>query len=258
MALTNDHEIVVPGLRESTIVISGGASGIGRAAAILAARSGARVVAGDRNGQALAELSDFAAHESLQIIPFSLEVTDETSVREFIKLGDEPGDLKGVVCAAGIAPDKPALEMSLAEWNQVLAVNLTGIFLVAREAARVMVRHGGGSIVTVSGSNAVTGAAGLSHYTASKAGVIALTKSLALELGCHQVRANSVSPGAVGTPLYWSRLTPDESRARVAKYPLARLGHPDDIAHAIGFLLSSMSPWITGQTIHVNGGMVMA
>jgi 3-oxoacyl-[acyl-carrier protein] reductase len=226
---------------------------------VLAARSGARVVAGDHNEDALAELNKYAIGEGLEIVPTRLEVTDEESVRHFVALGNETSNLWGAVCAAGIALTRPALEMSLAEWDQTLNVNLTGIFSVARAAAQAMVALGaGGSIVTVSGSNAVTGHAGLAHYTASKAGVIALTKSLALELGQYHIRVNSVSPGAVSTPLYWSRITREQSRDLVAKYPLARIGKPEDIANCIGFLLSDLSPWITGQTIHVNGGMVMA
>lgn len=259
MSLPHHSEIVVPGLAGTSVVVTGGASGVGRATALLAARSGARVVAGDRNDDALAELGKDAASEGLEIVPSQLEVTDEDSVRRFVALGNATDNLRGAVCAAGIAPGRPALEMSLAEWNQTIEVNLTGAFLVAREAARVMAAQDkGGSIVTVSGSNAVTGHANLAHYTASKAGVIGLTKSLALELGKYQIRVNSASPGAVNTPLYWSKLTSEESRELVAKYPLARIGEPEDLARCIGFLLSDLSPWITGQTIHVNGGMVMA
>jgi NAD(P)-dependent dehydrogenase (short-subunit alcohol dehydrogenase family) len=237
--------------------VTGGASGIGRATAILAACSGAHVVAGDLNEQALADLEHHARDNGLPIRTVRLDVTSPESVAEFLAVGEEP--LAGVACSAGIAPDVPAFDMTLEMWNHVIAVNLTGTFLVAQAAARAMVEHGrGGSIVTVASAMGTTGAVNLAHYSASKGGIMALTKSLAREFGPHQIRVNSVSPGGINTPLYQGRMSEQKVRENIARMPLGRLGEPEDVAKCIGFLLSDLSLWITGQTINVNGGSLMS
>jgi NAD(P)-dependent dehydrogenase (short-subunit alcohol dehydrogenase family) len=249
--------IVVPGLANRCIAVTGGASGIGRSLVMIAAASGAEVIAGDINDDALSSLAKEAQQAELSIHPVRLDVTSSASVEEFLGLSELP--IMGVACSAGIAPDHPAVDMSLELWNKVISVNLTGAFLVAQAAARRMLEGGhGGSIVTVASAMASTGAVNLAHYSAAKGGVVALTKSMARELGPKQIRFNTVSPGGIDTPLYRSRMTDAAIQQNIARIPLGRLGQPEDVATCIAFLLSDLTPWVTGQVIQVNGGSLMA
>ena len=241
------------------LAITGGGSGIGRQAAFVMARAGCTVVAGDRDGDALASLRADAAAENLPIRTAELELRDEDSICDFVqKAAAEGNGLAGVVCSGGVSPTVPALEMSKERWDAVIDINLTGTFLIAREAARIMVNQGtGGSIVTISSTMGASGGRpGFAHYAASKAGVIGLTKTLAIELGGSGIRVNCVAPGAVDTPLFRQTVGEDSANSW-SKSPLGRVGVPQDIADAIEFLLGSRSSWITGQVIHVNGGVYM-
>jgi NAD(P)-dependent dehydrogenase (short-subunit alcohol dehydrogenase family) len=248
----------IAGLAGTSVVVTGAASGVGLATSLLAARSGARVVAGDWNSRALGDLAVAAAAEGLDIECRPLDVSDPAGVGALMASTVGAAPLWGVVSCAAIAPETGFLDLPLEEWNRVLAVNLTGSFLVAREAASILVRQGGGgSIVNVTAGNAVTGSPRRAHYTAAKAGLNALTKTMAHELGPHAIRVNAVAPGAVDTPLARSIVAPEVAAERATHYPIARMGVPDDLAATIGFLLSRLSPWMTGQVIHVNGGMIM-
>jgi len=251
--------VKLPGLEDVTVAVTGAASGIGRAAAVLAAQSGARVVAGDVHDDMLTNLERQAKEAGLDVAVTHLDVAAPDSVTDFVRLADAQASLFGVVNSAGIAPDSSALGMEPELWARVLAVNLTGTFQVCQAAARAMVRRGhGGSIVNIGSAIGTTGSADLPHYAAAKGGVAALTKSLARELGPHQIRVNCVSPGgAINTPMMLSRVSEDYLGARVASLPMARIGEPEDLAYCIAFLLSGLSSWITGQNIHVNGGSLM-
>jgi 3-oxoacyl-[acyl-carrier protein] reductase len=150
------------------------------------------------------------------------------------------------------------MEMTLAEWERVISINLTGTFITAQAAAKAMIEKGNpGAIVTLASGIAVRGRAAGAHYAASKAGVIGLTKSLALALAKHQIRANVVAPGLTDTPMARHVMSEDEMRLRAQDVPLGRYGQPDDIANVICFLLSDASRWMTGQTLHANGGVTM-
>lgn len=249
----------LPGLQGVTVAVTGGASGIGRASALLAAQSGARVVAGDVNDELLTALQNEASTRGLAIEGVHLDVSDAGSVAEFIAVADAHANLFGVVSSAGISPDSPGMELSLELWHKVLDVNLTGTFMVNQLAGRAMIAHGqGGSIVNIGSAVGTSGSAVLAHYAATKGGVLSLTRSLAKELGPSNIRVNCVSPGgAVNTPLMWSRVTEEYVQQRVAGLPLPRIGEPEDLAYCIGFLLSGLSTWITGQNIQVNGGSLM-
>ncbi len=253
--MTTDQPIVLPGLTGATVVVTGGASGIGLATTLLAARSGAHVVSGDLNDAAFDELAKVAADEGLDVVGVHLDVADPASIEHFLAAGDADGTLRGVVNAAGIADEAPALEVTPELWQRHLAVNLTGTFLVCQGAAQRMSQRGdGGSIVNVSSTAGVIGSARLSHYAASKGGVIALSKSLAKEWGQYGIRVNVVSPGAVDTPLYHQQSI---KRDNIANLPLSRIGQPADLALAIGYFLTDQSGWVTGQNLNVNGGAFM-
>jgi 3-oxoacyl-[acyl-carrier protein] reductase len=241
------------------IAITGGASGIGRQAALMMATAGVSVMVGDRDADALSQLRLDAESKQLPIFTAQLQLRDPESIRGFVhQAAERVGALTGLVCSGGISPATPVLELTKSQWDLVLDVNLTGSFLAAQEAARLMVEQGsGGSIVTVSSTMGASGGrAGFAHYAAAKAGVIGLTKTLAMELGPQQIRVNCVAPGAVDTPLF--RDTVGEAGARSwSKSPLGRVGVPQDIANCIEFLLTERSSWMTGQVIHVNGGVYM-
>jgi 3-oxoacyl-[acyl-carrier protein] reductase len=249
----------VPGIEGTTIAITGGASGIGRATARSVAVAGGRVIVGDVDTDSLAELGDLAKSEQLDITTMTLDVSDPDSIAHFIDVAAVDASFGGLVCSAAICPDFDVLEMPLHLWDRVMTINLRGTFLPVQLAARALARRGRrGSIVTIASAVGITGGKGLSHYAASKGGVIALTRSLARELGSANIRVNCVSPGGgVNTKMYTDRATPETIAARVAQNPLARLGEPEDVANCIVFLLSDLSDWITGQNVNVNGGSIM-
>jgi NAD(P)-dependent dehydrogenase (short-subunit alcohol dehydrogenase family) len=168
------------------------------------------------------------------------------------------GRLNGAVCSAGIDSVAPALELSLESWQNVLDVNLTGTFLSVQATARAMVDSGNrGAMVTFASGIAVRGRPNGAHYAASKAGVIAMSKSVALDLARFGIRVNVVAPGIVDTPMAAGVMTPVQIAERGRQIPLGRIGQPDDIARVVAFLLSDASGWLTGQTIHANGGALM-
>jgi NAD(P)-dependent dehydrogenase (short-subunit alcohol dehydrogenase family) len=255
MGMPEETALQLLDLRGVSVAVTGGGSGIGRATALLAAQLGASVVAGDRNDSGVAALADEAERAGLDVSGVALDVTDRGSIDAFLAAATAKAPLWGIVSSAGIAPVVPALDLTPQAWQEVLSVNLTGTWDVAQAAARILVEQGrGGSIVNV-GSNASTfGPADLAHYTASKAAVVGVSKTLARELGRYDIRVNVVSPGAVDTPLYWDRPSHNDD---VTKLPLARIGQPEDLARCALFLLSPLSSWITGQCILVNGGSIM-
>ena len=244
-----------------TIVVTGGASGIGLATVRLAAREGARVIALDIQTDAVAALRDEAGRDGLAVATMLADVTDPATVDETVRqMVSDAGPLHGLVCSAGTSIESPFLDLSLELWAKVIQLNLTGTFLIAQRVAQQMVADGsGGSIVTVSSAHGVAGRVNGAHYAASKAGVIALTKSMALELAAHGVRVNSVAPGAVETPLMKRVVAgaPGGRERSLARIPLGRFGDPDDLASMICFLLSNHTSWVTGQTMHVNGGSLI-
>jgi NAD(P)-dependent dehydrogenase (short-subunit alcohol dehydrogenase family) len=217
------------------------------------------VFAGDINKESLQELERVAATEQLSIHPVGVDVCDPESVKKFIdETAGADARIDGLVCSAAVVMDSPLLDIDSVLWTRVLSVNLTGTFLVAQAAARVMVARRAGSIVTISSGNAYFPSGTTAHYAASKAGVVALTRAMSFELGKFGVRVNNIAPGATDTPLFRSR-TPnaDEYIAHWQRSPLGRMGHVSDHAEMIRFLLSSRSAWITGQSVMVNGGSFM-
>lgn len=239
------------------VVVTGAASGIGFATSLLAASRGASVIAGDRDATGLTGLATEAVAVSAEVTTVRCDVSDPDAVAALFAAATRTGTpLRGVAHCAGIAGDRPFDELTLDDWQRVIGVNLTGSFLVAHAAARAMAPEGG-SVVLVGSGVTNTPSAGLAHYTASKSGVIGLARSLAKELGGRAIRVNTVSPGAVDTPLLRSRMPAERVAERSRDALLGRLGTPQDVALLIGFLLGDQSGWITGQTFNVNGGSAM-
>jgi NAD(P)-dependent dehydrogenase (short-subunit alcohol dehydrogenase family) len=246
-------------LQGRRIVVTGGASGIGREIASLARAEGARVGLFDRDKNALHKVVQDLGGESSDVTFAVGDVLDPSSPHRVIAvLSERLGGLDGIVCAAGVVKGAPALDFTIDDWNMVIGINLTGTFLCAQAAARQMTKAGsGGSIVMFSSGLAVSGQVSGVAYVASKAGVIGVCRSLALEFGPNGIRCNNIAPGVVETPMIEGHLSDTFREAWASRNPLGRIGRPGDIAPAACFLLSDDARWITGQTLHINGGNIL-
>ncbi len=246
------------------VVVTGAARGIGFACARRLVEAGATVVLADVDGAAVA-----AAAISLgpAASAATLDVTDEAAVVEFFaRVRTVHGGVDILVNNAGIFPQTLVLAMPVAEWDRVLAVNLRGVFLCTREAARAMTARGRGVIVNMASMDAYHPTwTGLAHYDASKGGVVAFTRALALELAPHGIRAVGVAPGNIdteGARAMALNLPPDEIARMAAtgdaRLPLGRTGTADDVARVVCFLASDLAAYITGTTVLVDGGYLVA
>ncbi|MFF4694962.1 SDR family NAD(P)-dependent oxidoreductase [Streptomyces chattanoogensis] len=232
------------------VLVTGGASGIGAAIAHRFARDGAWVAVLDRDRDALAR---FANDAPAAVLLLHADVAEEEPLQEaFAEVDTAWGGLDVVCNNAGISIRRPFLETSLAEWEQTLRVNLTGAFLVAREAGRRMASDGGVIINTAS----VSGMVGMPDYAAynvSKAGLIELTRTLALELA-PKIRVNAICPGYVLTPMQRAEYTEQQLAEQAGTLPLKRLGSPEEIAALVAYLASQDAAFVTGQTFVIDGG----
>jgi NAD(P)-dependent dehydrogenase (short-subunit alcohol dehydrogenase family) len=244
---------------EGTIVVTGGGSGIGRAAAQRAAREGARVAVLDRHAENAAATVGLIG-EAARAYP--CDVGDEASVAGAVTDAiDDLGRITGIVTAAGIfhGPDlQPAHQVNVDDFVEVLRVNLVGTFAAIKFALPSLI-DGGGAIVTIASTAAIRGHGYGAGYTASKGGVDALTRLLALQYGPQGVRANCICPGGVDTPMTGGTFATDEAKARAARrVPLGRYAQPEDIGDVAVFLLSEDARYLTGQTVPVEGGATIA
>jgi glucose 1-dehydrogenase len=238
-------------------LIMGGGGGMGKASALRLAAEGASVVAADISK----DLADTAAAEinnnGGKARGATLDVTNEDDIiRVCNRVVEEFGHLDVMVYAAGIkSKPVPAVDFPTQEWERVFAVNLTGAFWGAREAAKHMVRGGRGSIVLISSINAMRVVPGAVAYNAAKAAVVSLAQSFGVELAKRGVRTNAIAPGQVDTPFTQGEgLLPENRRVRIDGIPMGRYGTADEMAATIAFLASDDAAFITGQTILVDGG----
>lgn len=236
-------------------LVTGGASGIGRACAWELARAGADLVVVDAAPESqLAQVENLLKAAGGRVVSFRADVREHARAAAlFEEALQRLGRLDILVNAAGTTSDAPLWEMSEEQWQAVLDTNLKGAFSYTQAAARHFRRVRGGRIVNVTSIEAGRGRFGLANYAASKAGLVALTRSAAAELGRYGVCVNAVSPGFVRTPLV-ERL-PDAVRERAARETvLGRMGEPEDVAHAVLFLCSERARHITGAVLNVDGG----
>jgi 3-oxoacyl-[acyl-carrier protein] reductase len=240
-------------------LVSGAGKNIGRAIALRLARDGAAVVVNGRRDRAavdgvVAEI-EAAGGRALGCIA---DVADEDAVGRMVEAAARAlGGIDILVSNAGLRRQTPFLEMALAEWREILAVALDGAFILAKAAVPHMVARGGGAIVALSGVSTHVGTPNRCHVSASKAGLEGLIRSLAIELAPHRITANCVSPGAIDT-VRGASAGPLPGRYAVEGVPLGRKGTVDEVAAMVAFLVGPEGGYVTGQTIHVNGGVFLA
>jgi meso-butanediol dehydrogenase/(S,S)-butanediol dehydrogenase/diacetyl reductase len=241
------------GLQDKRVLVTGGARGIGAATAARFLEEGARVVVLDRDEAALERIGDKLPTLSSTI---AADVSDAAEVaRAFEELDGLMGGLDVLINNAGISIRHRFMDISPQEWRQVMAVNLDGVFFVAQQAARRMLTEGSGVILNMGSTNGLMGYHYYADYNASKAGVIELTRSMALELA-PTVRVNAICPGYILTPMQEAEYTPEMLRACESKIPLGKLGRPEDVAALFAFLASDDAAFITGQCFVIDGGEI--
>ncbi len=242
-------------LTGKTALVTGATGGIGAAIARALHKAGATVAISGTRANVLEELKSELGGERVHVLPCNL--SDPAAVEKLVPEAEAAmGALDILVNNAGITKDGLAMRMKDEDWNAVIDVNLTASFRLARAAMRGMMKKRWGRIVNITSVVGVTGNPGQANYVASKAGVIGLTKSLAQELAARSVTVNAVAPGFIATPMT-DVLNDKQREAILGRVPAAKLGTPEDIAAAVLYLASEEAGYVTGQTLHVNGGMAM-
>ena len=241
---------------DRVVFVTGASRGIGRAIALVFARAGARVALASRTAEQLQEVADevCAAGGEALVVPTDVAVAAEVD-RAVERVVAEWGRLDVLINNAGLIDFGPLHQIEPAAWDRVIGANLTGAYLCSRAAAAVMECQQGGQIVNITSVSAQTGGvSGGVHYTASKGGLAAMTKTLARDLAPHGITVNAISPGQIDTDP--ELLSPEQRQEVTAMIPLGRLGEPEEIAYAALFLASPMAEYITGTTLDVNGGIL--
>jgi 3-oxoacyl-[acyl-carrier protein] reductase len=242
-------------LENKNIIVTGASGGIGNAIIKKLNEAGANILASGTRIEKLEELKN--NFKKIKILKFDISQSDK--IEEFIEnaTSELGGSLDGIVNNAGITQDNLAIRMSLDEWQKVININLTSTFLMSKFAIKKMLKNKSGKIVNITSVVGHTGNLGQANYTASKAGIVAMSKSLAIEYAKKNININCISPGFIQTAMT-DKIDDKFKEVIISKIPSARLGKPDDIANAVLFLSSDQSSYINGETIHVNGGMYMA
>ena len=242
-------------LENKNIIVTGASGGIGNSIVKKLNQAGANILASGTRIEKLEELKK--NYENIKILKFDISQSDK--IAEFIEnaTNELGGSLDGLVNNAGITQDNLAIRMSLEEWQKVININLTSTFLMSKFAIKKMLKNKSGKIVNITSVVGHTGNLGQANYTASKAAIVAMSKSLAIEYAKKNININCISPGFIETAMT-DKIDEKFKEVIISKIPSARLGEPDDIANAVLFLSSDQSDYINGETIHVNGGMYMA
>lgn len=241
-------------LQGEVALVTGASRGIGAAIANVLTSAGATVIGTATSEDGAAAITETLGSSGRGIV---LNIGDEESVQTAIKdIQGNEGSPTIVVNNAGITRDNLLMRMKAEEWDDVLSTNLSGVYRVSKACLRGMMKAKTGRIINIASVIGIMGNAGQANYAAAKAGIIGFSKSLAREIGSRNITVNVVAPGFIDTDM--TRVLPEEQRdAMLAQVPLGRLGAGDDIANAVLFLASEAGAYITGETLHVNGGMLM-
>ena len=242
-------------LNKKKIIVTGASGGIGNSIVKKLSDFGANILATGTKIEKLEELK--SKYKNINIIKFDISHSDK--IEEFIDnaTNELGGNLDCIINNAGLTQDNLAIRMSLEEWRKVIDINLTSTFLLSKFAIKKMLKNKSGKIVNITSVVGHTGNLGQANYTASKAGIVAMSKSLAIEYAKKNININCISPGFIKTAMT-DKIDEKFKELIISKIPSARLGEPDDVANAVLFLASDQSNYINGETIHVNGGMYMA
>jgi 3-oxoacyl-[acyl-carrier protein] reductase len=241
-------------LKDKKVILTGGSRGIGLSILEkLYSYKSKVLIIGSNNKNLLIVKEKYP-----NILIENLNLEDHNKIIEnFSKYIDKLGGLDILINNAGITKDNLAIRMSTEEWNKVINVNLTSSFLLSQQAIKFMIKHKRGSIVNISSVVGHTGNAGQVNYSSSKAGLIAMSKTLAREYAKKNIRVNCISPGFIETDMT-SMLKDDHKKMLLDQIPMAKMGNSEDISNAVSFLASDYASYITGETIHINGGMYMS
>ena len=242
-------------LKNKNIIVTGASGGIGNSIIEKLNEVGANILA---SGTKVEKLEDLKKRfENIKILKF--DISQSEKIDEFIENATKElgGSLDCLINNAGITQDNLAIRMNYEEWKKVIDINLTSVFLMSKFAIKKMLKNKSGKIVNITSVVGHTGNVGQANYTASKAGIVAMSKSLAIEYAKKNININCISPGFIKTAMT-DKLDENFKEAIISKIPSARLGEPNDIANAVVFLCSNQSSYINGETLHVNGGMYMA
>ena len=239
-------------------LVTGASRGIGQAIALALGQAGATVIGTATSDKGAQAISDYLAAAHIKGCGMNLNVTDAAAVDAVITaINTQFGDVGILVNNAGITRDNLLMRMKDDEWDDIMATNLTSVFRLSRAVLRAMMKARTGRIISIASVVGAMGNAGQTNYSAAKAGIMGFTKSLAREVGSRNITVNCVAPGFIDTDM--TRALPDAQRQALLNHiPLGRLGSVEDIAQAVLFLASPAAGYISGTTLHVNGGMYMA
>jgi len=241
-------------LKNKNIIVTGASGGIGNSIVERLHDSGANILATGTRVEKLEELKK--KFDNIKILKF--DISEHEKIEEFVDNATEElgGSLDCIINNAGITKDNLAIRMNLEEWTNVININLTSTFLMCKYSIKKMLKNKAGKIINITSVVGHTGNVGQANYTASKAGIVAMSKSLAIEYAKKNINVNCISPGFISTAMT-DQIDIKYKEAIIAKIPSNRLGKPKDIANAVVFLSSDQSDYINGETLHVNGGMYL-
>ena len=241
-------------LKDKNIIVTGASGGIGNSIVEKLNKNGANILATGTRIEKLEELKK--KFNNIKILKFDISQHDK--IEEFIENATKElgGSLDCIVNNAGITKDNLTIRMSLEEWSKVININLTSTFLMCKYSIKKMLKNKSGKIINITSVVGHTGNVGQANYTASKAGIVAMSKSLAIEYAKKNINVNCISPGFISTAMT-DKIDEKFKETIIAKIPSNRLGKPEDIANAVNFLSSDQSDYINGETLHVNGGMYL-
>ncbi|MGN7661565.1 MAG: beta-ketoacyl-ACP reductase [Anaplasma sp.] len=235
-------------------LITGASGGIGAATSFFMSGAGATLCI---SGTRYDALQDVASKCTAGAHILQCDLLNDSEVETLVdRAAEHMSGIDGVICSAGITIDKLSLRLADEDWDKVISVNLTSVFKINKKACRAMLPNKSGRIINISSIVGCTGNIGQANYSASKAGIIGMSKSIALEFASRGITVNCIAPGFIDTPMV-APLPQKQKDLILGSIPMGRMGTPEDVASAVLFLASDASSYITGQTIHVNGGMAM-